>query len=203
MAKAAVFLKGEKLAPFMECDTVCIYERDPEGWKLSDEAVFTPISARTIGEIRKEMRGILPLAAGAEAVVCLEVAGIPFAELDRAGYCIFSVPEISGQVLDEIFRDIADSDEKSRLREEIIEKARPVETEAPGIYYLDLVLLQKECPDVSSKAAMREFLDTAPFMELHVDCAHIPPWLERDGRFELRAEARDGTVHLTLTKKQC
>ena len=203
MAKIAVFLKDGNLAPFMECNMECIYKKEPDGWSLADTASFPPVPAGTVGETRMGMKEILPLAEGADAVCCLEITGIPFAEFDRAGYCIFSVDTVNDQTLDGILEDIEASDEKKRLRDEIIKNARPAETEEPGIYVLDLIMLQKECPEISSKKALREFLDTVPFLELRIDCAHIPPWLEQEERFELKSQPGDGAVHVVLTKKQC
>lgn len=203
MAKIAVFLKDGNLAPFMECNMGYIYEKGKDGWSLADTASFSPIPAGTIRETRMGMKEVLPLAGEADAICCGEITGIPFAEFDRAGYCIFSVDAVNDQTLDGILEDIEASDEKKRIREEIIKNARPAETEEPGVYVLDLIMLQKECPEISSKKALREFLDTVPFLELRIDCAHIPPWLEREERFELKSQSRDGAVHMVLTKKQC
>lgn len=203
MAKIAVFSKDEELAPFLECNMVRIYEKQEDGWKLIETSLFSPVMAGSIGGLRNEMKAVLPLADGADAVICTEIAGIPFAEFDRAGYCIFSAPEIGSQVFDGVMEDIEASDEKKKIRDEIIKNARPAETQTPGIYFLDLVLLQKECPEVSSKKALREFLDTVPFLELRVDCAHVPPWLEQESRFDIKTRNQDGVAHLVLTKKQC
>jgi len=203
MAKVAVFLKDGNLAPFMECNKVCIYEKGQNGWSLLDTASFPPVPAETIRETRRGMKEILPLAEGADAICSREITGIPFAEFDRAGYCIFSVDTVNDQTFNGILEDIEASDEKKRIRDEIIKNARPAETEEPGIYVLDLIMLQKECPEISSKKALREFLDTVPFLELRIDCSHIPTWLEREERFKLKAQSGDGAVHVVLTKKQC
>lgn len=203
MAKIAVFLKDGNLAPFMECNMGYIYEKGKDGWSLGDTASFSPIPAGTVRETRMGMKEVLPLAGEADAICCGEITGIPFAEFDRAGYCIFSIDAVNDRTLDGILEDMEASDEKKRIREEIIKNARPAETEEPGIYVLDLIMLQKECPEISSKKALREFLDTVPFLELRIDCAHIPPWLEREERFELKSQSGTGAVHVVLTKKQC
>jgi hypothetical protein len=46
--------------------------------------------------------------------------------------------------------------------------ACPVETDTPGVFRLDLIRLQRERPDVSSKMALKDFLGTTPFYELHL-----------------------------------
>lgn len=203
MAKIAVFLRDGNPAPFIECNMELIYKKGQDGWSLAETISFPPVPAGSVRETRLGMKEILPLAEGADAICCSEITGIPFAEFDRAGYCIFSVSMVNDRTLDGILEDIEAGDEKKRIRDEIIKNARPAETEEPGIYALDLIMLQKECPEVSSQKALREFLDTVPFLELRIDCAHIPPWLEREVRFELKSRSGDGAIHLVLTKKQC
>lgn len=203
MAKIAVFSKDGKTASFLECNLVCIYEYNQSSWKLSKSISIPPLPVESIGTMRNGMKEIISFIGGADAVCCEEITGIPFTEFDRAGFCIFAVSQVDEQMLDGIMADIEASDEKKRIRNEVIKNARPVETETPGVYSLNLITLQKECPEVSSKKALREFLDQVPFLELHVDCAHVPPWLERENGLELRMQAGPEAVHLVLTKKQC
>ena len=102
-----------------------------------------------------------------------------------------------------MIKDIEESDEKRRRKEEMIHNAGPVETQTPGIYFLDLGQLQTECPEVSSKKALLPFLSNTPFLELQLVCAHIPPWLETDDSYEKKVRNVNGKVHITITRKQC
>jgi hypothetical protein len=105
-------------------------------------------------------------------------------------------------VLDGIEADVLDSFTEQNIKEKIIKEARPVSTETEGIYYLDLVLLQTECPDVSSKKAMKDFFSNTPFLELHLICRHLPPWIEGDETLKIDAQPKDGNVY-AIIRRQC
>lgn len=201
--KIAVYSKNGELVPFVQCDTRTMYEKEAQGWKKISEEKYSPIESMTIKALREEMKPIVKLSEGAEAVACRGITGIPFSMFDMEGYCIFSITDTSGNTFDGMMEDIDASDEKKRMHDEIIKNASPVESETKGIYFLDLIMLQKECPEVSSKKALRKFLEDVPFLELDILCAHIPPWLEHDGRYELTKKAENGAIKVKLTKKQC
>ena len=113
--------------------------------------------------------------------------GIPFCVVDSFGFKIFSINELNNDCLDGIVEDIESSNMIEKMKKQIVENAMPVETETEGIFYLDLVLLQTECPEISSKKALKDFLNTTPFLELQLLCNHIPPWLE-NGEYEISSQ---------------
>ncbi|MEY8353168.1 Fe-only nitrogenase accessory AnfO family protein [Lachnospiraceae bacterium 54-53] len=203
MDKVAVFRSEKEMAPFVSCDEVDIWEKRDGKWEIIRTVPFPPLSGSTVKELREETERIALLAGEAKAVVCREITGIPFSIFNKKGYCIFSAEEINGDTLDGIMSDILESDEKKRMKEEMLRNARPVETGTPGVYMLNLKDLQKACPDISSKKALVPFLSGTPFLELHLICAHIPPWLERDASYDRKVRQLEGEFHVTLTKKQC
>jgi len=69
------------------------------------------------------------------------------------------------------------------------------------VFSLDLIALQNECPEVSSKKAMADFLENTPFLELHLVCKHIPPWIENSGKYNIKAQNIDGAVSAVITRK--
>jgi hypothetical protein len=50
--------------------------------------------------------------------------------------------------------------------------------------------------------ALKDFLGTTPFYELHLKCAHVPPWME-DDRYEIKTEPADGGVLAVVRKSNC
>ncbi|WP_077609499.1 Fe-only nitrogenase accessory AnfO family protein [Clostridium sp. Marseille-P2415] len=203
MDRIAVFSREKEIVSFVKCNMVDIYEKQDETWKIARTASFLPLGGLTVKELRKETEKIAHLAEEVKAVVCKEIAGIPFSVFNRKGCCIFSVEKIDDETLNGVITDIEESDEKERMKDEMIRNARPAETRTPGVYMLNLQELQKECPEISSKKALMPFLSNTPFLELHLICAHVPPWLERDASCEKRVQSRDGLMHVLLTKKQC
>ena len=203
MEKIAVISKDQELVPFLYCNLVEIFEKVGEQWQAVRTASFSPITGNTIEKLRKEAEAIMTLAEDAKAVLCRELSGIPFSVFNQNGYCIFCSEKADQDTFDGMIKDIEESDEKRRRKEAMIQNAGPVETQTPGIYFLDLVQLQKECPEISSKKALLPFLSHTPFLELQLVCAHNPPWLETYDSYEKKVLNGNGKVHITITRKQC
>ncbi len=203
MEKIAVISKNQELVPFLHCNLVEIFEKVGSQWQAVRTSPFSPLKGNTVGELRKETEAVMTLTEDAKAVMCKELSGIPFSVFSQKGYCIFCAEKADQDTLDGIVKDMEESDEKRRRKEAMIKNAGPVETETPGIYFLDLIQLQKECPQISSKKALLTFLSNTPFLELRLVCAHIPPWLETDASYEKKVRPREGGVQITVTRKQC
>ncbi|WP_394525321.1 Fe-only nitrogenase accessory AnfO family protein [Lacrimispora sp. JR3] len=203
MDQIAVFKRDEKMEAFLHCNRVEIYEKQDETWLLVKTVSFPPVKGNTVKELRQETENIAVYAEDAKAILCKEITGIPFSVFDKKGYGIFCTEEAGEETFEGVITELKESDEKKRMKEEMIRNARPVETGTPGIYHLNLLDLQKECPEVSSKKALVSFLKQTPFLELHLICAHIPPWLEHDSTLEKKVRLQDGVSYVTITKKQC
>ncbi|MDR3209610.1 MAG: hypothetical protein LBT36_03170 [Oscillospiraceae bacterium] len=202
MDRLAVFLRGGALCDFFEADVFQIFERDGEGWGVIREARFDPVTADSPAALRESTARLLPLLDGCAILAGGHLGGLPFTVFDRAGLHIFEVAALSGAVFDELFLDVSRSAEESRMLADMLAGARPAETDTPGVYFLDLIALQTEYPEVSSKNALTDFLDGAPFRALRLVCKHIPPWLENSGKYNIAAsETPDGNVSAVITRK--
>nr|WP_314463768.1 Fe-only nitrogenase accessory AnfO family protein [uncultured Clostridium sp.] len=203
MERIAVISKNQELVPFLQCNLVEIFKKEGAQWQAVRTSPFSSIKGNTVEELRKETEAVLTLTEDAKAVLCKELSGIAFSVFNQKGYCIFCAEKADQDTFDGMVKDMEESDEKRRRKEEMIKNAGPVETETPGIYFLDFMQLQKECPEISSKKALFPFLSNTPFLELRLVCAHIPPWLETDASYEKKIHPREGGVHITVTRKQC
>jgi hypothetical protein len=203
MNKIAVYSREEKLVPFSDCNRATIYEKQEDTWKPIKAAVFPSIKGTTVKELREAAEKAAVYAEDARAIICKEMTGIPFTVFNKKGYGIFCTEEANEVTFEGVIADMEESDEKRRMREEMLLSPGPVETSTPGIYYLNLLDLQKECPDISSKKALASFLSDTPFLELHLVCAHIPPWLLMDPSYEKKIHPQEGVEHITVTKKHC
>jgi hypothetical protein len=115
---------------------------------------------------------------------------------------IFQIGEISDEIFDGVVEDLKSANAEAAAKEAIIRDAKPIETSTPGVYYLDLVALQRECPEVTSKKAMMDFLRDTPFMELRLVCKHIPPWIENSGAYNVQVAGNEaGNVLVVITRK--
>ncbi len=202
MKKIAVFTNADsRLCDFFEANRFLIFERGKMGWEKTSETSFEKIVPSVPATTRKITEALLPLIEGCEVLAGGPLVGIPFSVFDRAGLHIFEIGKIGGETFDGIMEEICNADAAVAAKEAIIREAKPVETSTPGVYFLDLIALQKECPEVTSKKAMMDFLQNTPFMELHLVCKHIPPWIENSGAYKIKITSdKAGTVQAIITK---
>jgi hypothetical protein len=202
MSKIAVYVNANSdLCDFFESDRFLIFDKGAQGWKTIDETIFERVVPGSPAETRKAAARLLPLVEDCAVVAGAGLYGIPFAVFDKAGKAIFEIREISDEIFDEILRDIETGDATAAIREKIIREARPVETDTPGVYVLDLNALQSECPEASSKMAMADFLENTPFLELRLICKHIPPWIENSGRYDIQIMDDADAIKAIITKR--
>jgi len=202
MKKIAVFANADlKLCDFFEANRFLIYERGKAGWEKTGETNFEKIVPSAPAATRKNTEVLLPLIEGCNVLAGGALVGIPFSVFDRAGFHIFEIGELNDETFDGIMEEICNADAAVAAKEAIIREAKPVETSTPGVYFLDLIALQKECPEVTSKKAMMDFLQNTPFMELHLICKHIPPWIENSGAYKVQITSdKDGAVQAIITR---
>ena len=197
-AKIAVLTDGDgRVCSAQEARTALVYARGANGWVV-ERGIAVPHSGESMAHIRDDMRRLIDGMDDSRVVAARGLAGVAYGVFDRLGFHIFDVQGVDGHAFDAMLLDIVEADEGERIRREIVERAGPVETSVPGFYHLDLILLQKECPEISSKRALRGFLAQTPFVELDLICSHAPPWLYETG-LSIASEMRpDGNVRLTI-----
>jgi len=202
VGKIAVFAdKESKLCDFFDASRFLIFEKSADKWSVTGETEFEKIIPSAPAQTRKMTEKLLPLINGCKIIAGGLLVGIPYSVFDMAGLHIFQIDGINDAVFDGILKDIQSADEQRNLKEKIIAEARPVETGTPGVYSLDLIALQNECPEVTSKKAMADFLENTPFLELHLTCKHIPPWIENSGKYNIQAKNSNDAVNAVITRK--
>jgi hypothetical protein len=202
--KIAVFTRdGAELCPFFESNTFCVFVRDDMGFRIEREETFERFTPDTPNALRRSVSALLPLISDCGVIAGGALSGIAFTVFDRAGLHIFELTELSDETLFGVLSDVDSVRDSAALREKILRDARPVETENDGVYYLDLVMLQTKCPEISSKKAMRDFMETTPFSELHLICRHIPPWIECDEELIIDARPKGEDIYAVISKRSC
>jgi len=202
MCKIAVFTdKASEICDFFNANRFLFYKKQTDKWAITGEAEFEKIIPSTPAKTRKMTEELLPLLDGCDILAGGTLVGIPYSVFDMAGKHIFQMSEVNDEVFNEIVKDIQNADAQRNLKERIIKEARPVETGTPGVYSLDLIALQIECPEVTSKKAMADFLENTPFLELHLLCKHIPPWIENSGKYNIQANNKNDAVSAVITRK--
>ena len=205
MSRIAVFTNGDsKVCDFFDAERFLIFERGEaeKSWEAVSETSFEKIVPSNPALTRKSTEALLPLIEGCDVLAGGALVGIPFSVFDRAGLHIFEIGAVNNEVFDGIIEDLRNADSAAAAKEKIIREAKPVETSTPGVYFLDLIALQKECPEVTSKKAMMDFLKDTPFLELRLVCKHIPPWIENSSAYNVQVTSdKDGEVNAVITRR--
>jgi hypothetical protein len=203
MSRIAVFTdKDSQICEFFDAGQFIIFEHDGTGWKTIKKVNFQKIIPSNPAMTRKSTEALLPLIEGCDVLAGGTLVGIPFTVFDRAGLDVFEIGAINDEIFNGIIEDLHNAEAVLVAKEKIIREAKPVETSTPGVYFLDLIALQKECPEVTSKKAMMDFLKDTPFLELRLVCKHIPPWIENAGQYNVQVTSdKDGEVQAVITRK--
>jgi hypothetical protein len=204
MSDIAVYVNGaSELCNFFDAERFLIFRRERSGWKTVDEIGFEGVTRSSPALTRKNTESLLPLIKDCETLAGGGIAGIPFSVFNRAGFRIFEISAFGDEVFDGIVSDIQDDLNAQAEREKAVADAGPAETSQPGVYTLDLISLQRKFPEITSKMAMRDFLENAAFEELRLTCRHIPPWIELDGRYVINIQNDEsGAVNAVITRRK-
>lgn len=202
-SRIAIYMKdGNGLVSFEEANAVKVFQKRNNLWTMDRTLPIFRRSDFTPLHMRREISDIICMLGECRILAGRRLTGIPYGEFDRHGFHIFDISDYNPDVFDGILDDIRCGKRDAEMRAEMLKTARPTETDVPGIYSLDLVVLQAIFPEISSKQAMGDFLKNTPFLELHLLCSHIPPWLEKDPSFDVRStKDTNGSVKAVISKR--
>lgn len=200
--KIAVIMKDcVSVDSLLSADKICIYVKQDAGWECCEEHYVNINTASGLAHVRSEIQQIIIMLNDCRVIAGSEITGIIYNEFDRSGFSIFEISEISAEILDGIIADIKAA-EAAAAQSRALVMRQPAQTSVPGVYYLDLIKLQMDFPELSSKKALKEFLDSAPFYELQLLCAHTPPWLSTEN-YEIKESKTEADKTLAVIRKKC
>lgn len=199
----SIFMQDDNnLVAFLKSTKIIVFEQSDVWKEIKTIALPNKYSQNPL-QLRKQISNIVNQLGECKIIAGKELIGIPYCVFDGNGFSIFSISQLNDKVLDGIINDIESANTEEYIKNEIIKNAKPVETNTPGVYYMDLIMLQTECPEISSKTALKDFLINTPFMELKLLCNHIPPWLENSEFDIISTKNADNNFLATITKKLC
>lgn len=205
MCKIVVFTNNfSEVCEFFSASRFLIFDKINGAWEVTSEIEFEKIVPSTPSNTRKLTAELLDLIEGCNILAGGTLVGIPYSVFDRAGFHIFEIGSTSDEIFDGIIEDVQNADRARNIREKTIAEMRPIETDIPGIYILDLITLQSEFPEISSKKALTDFLENTPFLELYLTCKHIPPWIENSGKYNVSIQnGGNDAVRVVITLNRC
>ncbi len=202
----AVFLnESGSTTSIFEAGVIKLYKKNIEKWEVIKEFIFSIEKKSGLRVVRKNLLELVESVNECKIFVGKEVTGVPYNILDVSGFCIFEIDGMPEEFLDYVIEQV-ENEEKARNDDERA-KPYPVQTSIQGNYYINLIELQANYTDVTSKQALLPFLQKEKFYELEVVCSHIPPWFEKEfDKLNLKwetAKINETEYKVTVCLKTC
>ncbi len=174
---AAIFNEAQELSTFEDGAFFLVFDRQSGQWQVREEIAFSLDTAAPISDIRDSIRTIILKLEDCNTLLVKSVSGLPYNILERMGFDIFEAEAFSNSLLEDIRSELDEAANASAAPSSSAPTS-PVPTGVEGVYFLNLIELQEEHPEISSKKALQSFIEISPFYKLEVICSHIPPWFD-------------------------
>ncbi|MCL4442015.1 MAG: nitrogenase [Firmicutes bacterium] len=177
----AVFL-GEKdeTASLGEPGRVVIYSKSEGCWSNLREKALLINTPGGLKELRHKTAELMEFLGDVKVFVAGSITGIPYYELEKAGFSLWEFAGRPDQFLDYVLeQEEENAQQPVATGEHTNAPLTPVES-GDGRYYISLTEIQESSGGVTSKQVLRPFLRKGEFYELEIDCKHVPPWLEAE-----------------------
>ncbi|MBP2650433.1 MAG: anfO [Firmicutes bacterium] len=176
----AVFCNADGLSAVLgEAGKIIVFRRSSGVWEVVREKDCFLDARAGLRQMRQQIKDILGFLESCRIFVAAQVTGVPYYELEKAG---FSVWEYSGDPihyleniwLQEEQDTVAVDQESPSVRTVLVS---PIEKK-PGYFTVSLKEIQQKNAGVTSKQVLLPFINRRQFQILEIECTHLPPWLE-------------------------
>ena len=178
MARDIAVFVGEdgNATSLYEKGKIIIFQKRQGKWKKLREKTFTIDKSLSLKELRAVMTEAMIFLADCKIFVGQSLVGVPYFELEKAG---FSIWEFDGQPM-EFLDYVLEKEEEAQIngaKEEVEPLPVPVDL-GNGHYSINLKKIQQNNSGFTSKQVLMPFVKQGKFYQLEIICSHIPPWLE-------------------------
>lgn len=188
------------LCDFPSVRHVEIRKREAGIWRASRQLPWQ-LGIGSPAALRDGLRALATELAGCRILLCTKISGIAYQELTKAGIALFEAKELSDGLLDDILQDVQNRSMPPAPCQDA--PKTPVSPKGDGHYSFDLIAAQLADPELSSKRALRGFLENQDFLSLELVCDHLPPWAEevlaRRSLYHSIQPRPQGGLHIRIT----
>lgn len=177
MEIAILIEESGAVALLQEADTIQVYHHHCGIWEVSRSMPLALPTAHGLPGLRRYMQTVVEFLGECRTLVGLSVIGLPFFELEKAGFTIWELPGSPLQALDHI-RAAEDTARELPAMKIIMPSLQPREI-SPGCYTISIKDIQNCNGKITSKQILYPLLKKMDFHRLEVICSHVPPWLEQ------------------------
>lgn len=164
------------IAPIQATGEIQVYKHSCNIWEMCRSIPFCLQSAPGLKAMRDYMQTVIKFLGECRTFVGLSVIGLPFFELEKAGFTIWEMDGSAYNILDSIQEAEAETTLSPPLNI-VIPKPEPREI-SPGCYSISLKEVQNCNGLVTSKQLLFPLLNNNQISDLEIICTHVPPWLE-------------------------
>lgn len=177
LKRIAVIVNDEQeLSPFEKGSFINIYYKNNTHWELFKEVRYYINTTMSLSDLRENIKSLIMELEECKIIVGKVMSGLAYNIFDRNGFAIFEAKNITSSILDDMYNEVISLKAEAANSEQVA--LSPVQAEENGVFYINLMELQAKHPEISSKKAIKPFLETTPFFKLEVICSHVPPWFD-------------------------
>lgn len=163
---------NDGLCDIFRTTTVVIKGWTDDQWNTLHRCDIAMNSPTSIGEMKGAAMGLVKALGDCRILVAKKFTGVCYQVLSAQDLYLFELEKEADTILSQCLEEV-----HSLQRREATPKA-PVATDLAGVFALDFIALQEKYPEISTKMALKSFLQEKAFQELWLKCKHLPPWLE-------------------------
>lgn len=201
----AVFVDANgETATLEEPGRIIVYQKKQGQWQELRARNFSLEQAKGVRALRAGIAEIVGFMAGCKIFVGRSIIGLPYFELEKAGYSIWEFTGKPKDFLDHVLLKEETATQFSKPESTIL----PVpEDLGNGQLRMSIKEIQTTDSGITSRQALQPILQLGEFSWLEVLCSHVPPWLEAEimlGKLECISEqSGPGEMRVIIRKKIC
>ena len=176
MCKIAIcYNEKNTLCDLLSARHITVFQRESGHWRPIQELCWQVVDSAPAA-LRVTLRALAAELNDCKILLCTKISGIAYQELTRSGIALFEADALSDGPLDQILQDVLAHSAPDDAQPDVPKS--PVCANGDGHYTFDLIAAQMSDPELSSKRALRGFLEKQDFLSLELICDHLPPWAE-------------------------
>lgn len=178
-----MFLNSKnQISGFFDSEYIRVFEKKNEKWEILSDIVLESEKIKSIASVREYYKFVGGSKINCEIIVTNKAVGIPYNVFECLG---FSIWELKGEA-EEHLDNILYNEKMVQVKFESKKEENYYREINEGIYEINLIKIQGEKPEISSKMIIRPVLKNKNFKELNIECCHIPPWILKELKDDMR-----------------
>jgi len=174
-----------EVANFNEAGIIKVFSKDKNEWKIARELQFKFYSTEEKSDLSLNALNIAEALENCKIFVAREFSDLAHIMLDTMGFSTWKMEGNPSGFLEYLLEKEEEEAEEIRLMDssnfsDKKQNISPIEIGNDGYYILNLKELQEHNTGITSKQALKPFLNNKNFTEIIITCTHIPNWIGRE-----------------------